>query len=86
MVLPPPPPVVEEPKPEPVVEPEPEPVVEPDPEPVVEPDPENPDAIVSPNKDQTVGVIYNLQGIRVDFDQLQKGDLYIKEGKKYVKN
>ena len=46
---------------------------------------DDPDAIVSIHKDQTVNVIYNIQGVRVGLHQLHKGDLYIKDGKKFVK-
>lgn len=52
----------------------------------VTPEPgEDPDAIVSLHQDQTIGVIYNMQGVRVGLNQLHKGELYIKDGKKYMK-
>ena len=45
-------------------------------------------AIQGINKTDAVnnGTIYNLQGVRVGLHQLKKGELYIKDGKKYVKN
>ena len=46
---------------------------------------DDPDAIVPLHQDQTAGVIYNMQGVRAGLNQLHKGELYIKDGKKYMK-